>query len=346
MKRPAGFRLRAIYGMICAGALCVAGSEVCANDSTAELATGGLIFVRNDDVEMRAEDLFISTTEIRVRYRFFNRTAKDVMVLVAFPMPEIKIDGQDDNISVPTEEPVNILDFHTTVAGQPVKTEVEQRVFAAGIERTQYLRDLGIPLAPHLPSTNEALDRLPREKWDELVKNGVAAIEEYDVGKGMEKHLAPRWALRTTFYWQQTFPANAETLINHRYKPSVGASVGTSIGSTYSRPNDPDEKARAAKYCFDKDFLATVEGARKAAKTESAPFSEERIEYILKTGANWSGPIREFRLVADKGVADSLISFCGEGVKKIAPTEFEMQKRNFTPNGNFSVLILKKISPQ
>ena len=65
MKRPAGFRLRAIYGMICAGALCVAGSEVCANDSTAELATGGLIFVRNDDVEMRAEDLFISTTEIR-----------------------------------------------------------------------------------------------------------------------------------------------------------------------------------------------------------------------------------------------------------------------------------------
>ncbi len=346
MKRPAGFRLRAIYGMICAGALCVAGSEVCANDSTAELATGGLIFVRNDDVEMRAEDLFISTTEIRVRYRFFNRTAKDVMVLVAFPMPEIKIDGQDDNISVPTEEPVNILDFHTTVAGQLVKTEVEQRVFAAGIERTQYLRDLGIPLAPHLPSTNEALDRLPREKWDELVKNGVAAIEEYDVGKGMEKHLAPRWALRTTFYWQQTFPANAETLIDHRYKPSVGASVGTSIGSTYSRPNDPDEKARAAKYCFDKDFLATVEGARKAAKTESAPFSEERIEYILKTGANWSGPIREFRLVADKGVADSLISFCGEGVKKIAPTEFEMQKRDFTPDGNFSVLILKKISPQ
>jgi hypothetical protein len=332
--------------MILASALGIAGSEARANDSTAELATGGLIFVQNDDVEMRTEDLFISSAEIRVRYRFFNHSAKDVTVLVAFPMPEIKIDGQDDNISVPTEEPVNILDFHTTVAGQPVKTEVEQRVFAAGIDRTQYLRDLGIPLAPHLPTTNEALDRLPRAKWDELVKNGLAAIEEYDVGKGMEKHLAPRWALRTTFYWQQTFPANAETLIDHRYKPSVGASVGTSIGSTYSRPNDPDEKSRAAKYCFDKDFLASTENARKAAKTESAPFSEERIEYILKTGANWSGPIREFRLVADKGAADSLISFCGEGVKKIAPTQFEMQKRDYTPDGNFSVLILKKTPPQ
>jgi hypothetical protein len=346
MKMSAGLQLRTILRVICAGTFFVAGNGARANDSTAELATGGLIFVQNDDVEMRAEDLFISTEEIRVRYRFFNHAAKDVTVLVAFPMPEIKIDGQDDNISVPTEEPVNILDFHTIANGTPVKTEVEQRVFAAGIERTQYLRDLGIPLAPHLLSTNEALDRLPREKWGELVKNGVAAIEEYDVGKGMEKHLAPRWALHTTFYWQQTFPANAETLIDHRYKPSVGGSAGTSIGSAYWRPNDPDEKARAAKYCFDKDFLGVVGGARKAAKTESAPFSEERIEYILKTGANWSGPIKEFRLVADKGAADSLISFCGEGVKKIAPTQFEMQKRDFTPAGDFSVLILKKISPQ
>jgi Domain of unknown function (DUF4424) len=108
-----GLRLRTIHWMICASVLCVAGNEALANDSTAELATGGLIFVQNDDVEMRAEDLFISAAEIRVRYRFFNHTAKDVTVLVAFPMPEIKIDGQDDNIAVPTEEPVNILDFHT-----------------------------------------------------------------------------------------------------------------------------------------------------------------------------------------------------------------------------------------
>jgi hypothetical protein len=346
MKRPVTLRLQTIRWMICASALFIAGNGARANDSTAELATGGLIFVQNDDVEMRAEDLYVSTAEIRVRYRFFNHSAKDVTVLVAFPMPEIKIDGQDDNIAIPTEEPVNILDFHTIANGTAVKTEVEQRVFAADIERTQYLRDLGIPLAPHLPSTGEALDRLPREKWDELVKNGVAAIEEYDVGKGMEKHLAPRWALRTTFYWQQTFPANAETLIDHRYKPSVGGTSGTSIGSAYWRPNDPDEKARAAKYCFDKDFIASAENARKAAKTETAPFTEERIEYILKTGANWSGPIREFRLTADKGAADSLISFCGEGVKKIAPTQFEMQKRDYTPVGDFSVLILKKIPPQ
>ena len=208
-----------------------------ANDSTAELSTGGLVFVRNEDVEMRSEDLFISAKEISVRYRFFNRADQNMTVLVAFPMPEIRVDGPDDNISVPTEEPVNFLAFATTVNGEPVKTKVEQRAIAVGIDRTQLLRSLGVPLAPHLHSTNEALDRLPPEKWDELVRIGVAEIEEYDAGQGMKKHLAARWGLQTTYYWEQTFPAKAETVIEHRYKPSVGASVQTALGS----PNEAKE---------------------------------------------------------------------------------------------------------
>jgi hypothetical protein len=47
--------------------------------------------------------------------------------------------------------------------------------------------------------------------------------------------------------------------------------------------------------------------------------------------------------VVDKGAPDNLISFCGEGVKKIGPTQFEMRKTNFTPKGNFAALILKRM---
>ena len=122
-----------------------------ANDSSAELSTGGLIFVQNPDVEMRSEDLFISAREVHVRYRFFNSSPRDVTVLVAFPMPEIQVHGPDEIISVPTEDPENFLAFTTTVNGQPVATNVEQRVTAVGIDRTQLLRSLAVPLAPHLP---------------------------------------------------------------------------------------------------------------------------------------------------------------------------------------------------
>ncbi|WP_158859521.1 DUF4424 family protein [Rhodoplanes serenus] len=46
------------------------GGQRAANDSWAELATSGQVFVNNDDVAMLVEDLFVSAAEIRVRYRF------------------------------------------------------------------------------------------------------------------------------------------------------------------------------------------------------------------------------------------------------------------------------------
>ena len=326
-----------------AAGVAIAATPAHANDSTAELATGGLIFVHNDNVEMVSEDLSISAKEVSVRYRFFNKSDQDVTVLVAFPMPEIRVEEPDQDIALPTEDPVNFLAFTTTVNGKSVAIEVEQRVVAAGLDRTQLLRTLGIPLAPHLQVTNEALDRLPRDKRDELLRLGLAEIEESDDGKGVQKHLAPRWALNTTFYWEQTFPARAETAIEHRYQPSVGETVQTSLGDPAAMQEDWFEEYRD-KYCIDKDFLAALERARRAARSRNgAPFSEQRIEYILKTGANWSGPIRDFRLVVDKGDADSLVSFCGEDVKKIGPTRFEMRKINFTPDNDFAVLILKKL---
>jgi hypothetical protein len=324
----------------------VAAFPALANDTTAELSTGGLIFVHNENVEMTSEDLAISSKEVSVRYRFFNKAEKDVTVLVAFPMPDITVEGSDQNISVPTEDPVNFLAFATAVNGKPVATNVEQRVIAAGLDRTQMLRALGIPLAPHLASTNEALDRLPPDKWDELLRIGLTEIEEYDVGQGMKKHLAARWTLQTTYYWEQTFPARVETLIEHRYKPSVGASVQTSLGSP-DATKEPWYDEYKEKYCFDFEFLAAVERARKAANSKlGGPFSEERIDYILKTGANWSGPIKQFRLVVDKAGAENLVSFCGDDVKKIGEAQFEMKRTDYTPDGNLSVLILRKLPAQ
>jgi hypothetical protein len=334
--------------MVAAVAVCLAApaAPAQANDSTAELAAGGLIFVRNDNIEMRSEDLFISAREVRVNYQFFNKSARDVTVLVAFPMPDITIDGPDANIAVPTDDPVNLLGFATIVNGRPVKIEVEQRVFALGIDRTALLRSLGIPLAPHLQSTNHALDKLPRDKWDELMRLGLAEIEEFDAGKGPERHLAARWTLRTTYYWQQTFPAKALTTVAHRYRPAVGATVQTYFADP-SNAQEAGFDAFRRKYCIDRTFYAGVYKAKLAAKNESGPpFSEERIEYILRTGANWAGPIGQFRLVVDKGAADNLITFCGEGVKRISPTQFELRRADYLPDRDISILILKRLPQQ
>ena len=117
----------------------------------------------------------------------------------------------------------------------------------------------------------------------------------------------------------------------------------TALGSP-DEAKEPWYEEYKQKYCFNSEFLAAVERVRKAANSKfGAPFAEERIDYILKTGANWSGPIKEFRLVVDKGAADNLVSFCGDDVKKIGETRFEMRKSDYTPDGNLSVLILRKL---
>src|SRR5208282_1664153 len=216
------------------------------------------------------------------RYRFFNKANKDVTVLVAFPLPEVRFSGPDQNLPLPTEDPVNIFAFTTSVSGNPATTKVEQRVTAVGIDRTQYLRDLGIPLAPQLAATGAALDRLAPDKWDEMLRLGLAEVEEYDVGAGMKKHLAARWGVNTTFYWEQTFPAGKETIIEHAYKPSVGSSVQTDLGAPFAlKEGWYGDYLR--KYCIDKDFLATIDRLRKANNSEfGPPYSERRIDYILK----------------------------------------------------------------
>jgi Domain of unknown function (DUF4424) len=172
-----------------------------------------------------------------------------------------------------------------------------------------------------------------------LIDVGLAEIDEYatSANGGIEQHLEPRWTLKTTYYWQQTFPAKQELVIEHRYRPSVGASAGSSVGANYPS----DLRAYRAKYCMDSAFVAAARRAQQAAaKANNTYVSERRIDYVLKTGANWAGAIGDFMLTVDKGTPDNLVSFCATGVQKISATQFRARYRDFTPTADLAVLIL------
>jgi hypothetical protein len=310
-----------------------------ANDSTAELGAGGLQLTKSAAIEMRSEDLYISAKAVRVHYRFANTSGRDVTVTVAFPMPDITTHGFDDNISVPTQDPVNILGFQTLVDGKPVAAKVEQKAVQGGVDRTALLRQLGVPLAPHLASTDAALDKLPQATRDQLVKLGLAVVDEYgDSTTTMQKHWEATWTLKTTYYWTQVFPAGRELDVQHSYQPAVGESAGTMWGSAQFA-KDPTFAAQRAKYCVDGDLLATLGKAVKPPQ-DAPPYYEQRIDYILTSGANWKAPIGAFHMTIDKGDAANLVSFCGTGVRKTSPTTFEVNYANFTPRTDVAVLIL------
>ena len=335
------WRRRSMVAAVVFASLCAAHSlPASANDSSAYLATGGLVMARNDAVEMRSEDLFVSTAEIRVTYHFFNRTNEDVTTLVAFPLPDIRAPSEEDNFVIPVPDADrNFLAFETKVNGQPVAMQVEQRAETLGVDRTAWLESLGLPLAPHDPALPNLLAKLPVETRRELYENGM--IDDPGIGPTLpySAGIQPRWMARTTYYWKQTFPAGREIVIEHRYQPSVGGSVQTSIGEPFESPQD--KRDYADRFCVDDGFTRAVKNARARAGSDSFILSEARLEYVLVTGANWSGPIGRFTLTVDKGAPENLTSFCMDGVKKIAPTQFRVEKTDFWPERNLQILILE-----
>ena len=215
--------MRAI--LVAFGLFAAATAEI-ANDSTAELGIGGLSLTVNAKVEMVSEDLFISPDQVRVTYRFRNRTDKDIETIVAFPSPEMLGGEEFYYYPLPVENADNFVGFTVAVDGRPVAVKTEQRITANQIDRTDYLRALGVPLLPTL--AGDVLDRLPRDKQAEVLKFGLA-YPEMDYQTKTTK-LMPAWTLKTTFWWDQVFPAGRELTVSHTYKPVVGATAGLRFG--------------------------------------------------------------------------------------------------------------------
>jgi hypothetical protein len=64
------------------------------------------------------------------------------------------------------------------------------------------------------------------------------------------------------------------------------------------------------------------------------------VHYILKTAANWKGPIKKFRLTLVKASPKDRISVCIADTRRVSPTTFEVVRENFVPTEDLKVLFI------
>lgn len=332
-----------IRRLLVASAL-IAACPAQANDSIAEIGTGGLVLGRSNDVFMDSEDLFVSPDRVTVDYVFHNRSEADVDTVVAFPMPDIEANPYG-MVAIPAAEDDNFLGFEVEIDGAPVAPNLEQRVVAAGIDVTGELAARKVPLNPFAPGVEAALAALPDDVAADWIARGILVVEEFDDGSGWKRVRSPYWRLRSTYWWRATFPAGKPVRVSHAYTPSLGASVGINFFEGGKAQGETFDLYRT-KYCMDDGFVRAVE---KSARTNPSGFptlSESRLSYVLTTGGNWAlGSIGRFKLTVDKGDAKNIVSFCGQGVKKTGPTTFEMTAEEFYPTRDVDVLILTPQTP-
>jgi len=312
-----------------------------ANDTTAELGTGGLIFVRSDWISMASEDLYISPDAVRVTYRFENRADEDIESVVAFPMPEISANPYTMQ-SIPDDTQDNFLDFTVEADGRTIEPQLDQRALAAEVDVTELLKANGIPLFPYGKDVAPAIAKLSQETRDDWVTRGILFPEEFDDGSGWKKVWSPYWRLASTYWWTMTFPAKKAITVKHSYKPSVGGTVATTFLEDGKARGETFERYKG-KYCLDSGIVRAVETAAAKDPDRNAPYYETWISYILTTGGNWATNIEKFRLTIDKGSPKNLVSFCGTGVKKTGPTTFVMEAEDFYPERDLEILILQPL---
>jgi Domain of unknown function (DUF4424) len=321
--------LKTIAIVVAVLSLALLAGPALADDSTAALTNSGLVFTKNAAVEMKSENLYISDKAVRVIYGFLNTSPKDVSLTVAFPVPDLTMDGPDDSINIPDYNSPNFLDFHITVDGKPVQALIEQQAIKNGVNQTAYLKSLGIPISPFYDATPIALAKLPLAQQNALIQQGLAMLLSDPSDPG-PRQLIGTWTLKTNFYWSQTFPAGQPVTIEHTYAPSV-ASTAVLVSS----------EADLKQCCADADFMASLRKLTPPGEGSVPAVNPEFIHFVLVTGANWAAPIRDFQMTIDKGQPAALVSFCGTGVKKTGPTTFAVHYTNFTPTADVAVLLLE-----
>ncbi len=304
-----------------------------ANDSEAEYALGGLKLVQSKYISMDSEDLFISAELVKVSYKFTNNSDKDIKTTVSFPLPAIPYEITDEyyeDLNLPNYDDLN---FKTLVDGKPISYRKIVTAEVGGKDVSAVLTKYKLPIdwVALLGTGKDWSDNVSVKQMDELEKQGLLKKDSDDT-------YTPAWSARTSIVREQVFPAHKTISVVHSYRPLAGGSVGGALsvlGENKDLAKEYDEK-----YCTDKSFISGFQKAEAAAIAKEQYYSETWLGYVLKSGANWQGPIKNFHLTIDKGSPKNLVSFCMDGVTKTSPTKFEVFKKDFEPTKDLDILIV------
>ncbi|HET9902544.1 MAG TPA: DUF4424 family protein [Xanthobacteraceae bacterium] len=312
-----------------------------ASDSSVELSVGGLAFGAEQEISVESEDVRITPQLVTVRYRLLNNGARPVTLRLNFPLPDIDMSDPDLLYAIPGNDPVNFVGFQTKADGKPLKFEIRQRAFLGDKDITEALRGAGLPLLP-MGTQTEAVDALTQEARDRLVAQGILVPAGNDQS-GKTLYSGP-WTVKTSATGEQALAPGQAVVLDHSYRASVGISFDTVLRKAVreSQAMQAEFKRYLAEYCIPEGLLRGIDRVAGSTPANIVKLQERRISYRLKPASD-ARPVKDFRVVIDKGRADNLVSFCLDNVKKISATTFEFRAKDFTPERDLKILLITRL---
>lgn len=349
--------MRQLIRGVCAAALLTACAS--ANDGFGGLSATGLQFDQTGVVQMLSEDLYLGLDEVRVSYVFRHIGDEDLTGEVIFPLPPINlgaINESDFAIERADLDKENIVGFTATVDGAKVPVKVDRIAVkegpyeenpapakaydSPGEDITALLKGYGVPLSLNFETVAAALGKLPKAAKDDLVARELAFFDEAGAG-------SPLWSIVERYHWTQTFPTGKDVKIAHTYKSAPPGGIFIWREAKTKGESDEYLSGLIKRYCIDGGTQAAIKKALRPSDDAEATYYNGMayyLDYVLTTANTWAGPIGTFKLTIDKGNAKNVISLCADGVTKTGPTTFVIEKKDFTPTSDISILVVPDVS--
>ena len=132
--------------------------------------------------------------------------------------------------------------------------------------------------------------------------------------------------VKVTHHWEQVFPKGRPVKVAHAYTPAAG--------SFFFAGDDVDADLEAdliSLYCVGPKLLAEIRDKPRFLTT---------VHYVLKTGANWKGPIGRFTLTLEKEHPQDKVSVCIPDTRRTTPTTFEVKRTDWSPTEDLRILFV------
>ena len=294
------------------------------NDSEASIGVGGLQFEKNEHIQMVSEVLKISPDLVDVTYIYKNHSDKRQKILVGFPVPDMLC----SNPYIPYW-----LEFETFINGK--KTDdwtFHKRKFLSTKVLDEMGKELGLDDgwwdSENRYSFCQALERI-NEFSPKLFRNIVQTDHTYDKNHPFKSYSHPFFTVLRT----QTFYPKETVTVRHVYKPVLGQHFLWGDNGLLSFD------MMASDTRTDCDYARKVWDEYKFISSGS---SAATLDYILKTGQNWAGTIKKFKLeIIPRTEEDSyLVVSCFKGLSISLEGNYVFEAENFIPTENIDIAFL------
>ncbi len=287
-----------------------------ANDSSSCIGLGGLVFKKNNKIIMESEELRISPDLIKVDYVYHNVSDEDIELLVAFPIPNLEMDHFHYGIDF---HPPNWWNFKTLVNGKEIEW---------------------FPFDP-----NEKFRRweYPKNFKGRKIKKFNPFIDDHLNCYTSEKHPENYLSIVRV----QKFPANKKVKVQHSYSPTLGGGIPYYTANKMKNALLLKDRYKSQKNhqsslkCIDKQSAIPVLNKINDNYSEDLKWWQKlvwynELSYILKTGNNWNGPIKKFRLEITH-TPPFFLQTCFKGLKRVSESKYVFEAKNYEPSENLNI---------